>query len=235
MDTNCKWSYNKTTIEGIRSFCTLLFTILSYHIKNSRHIKKQLLTMVAKFISKTENIDWGQRKAQFQKAYKLMENGTWNDMLYGRNKAISLDCSIKHFLIPNIVRAMTLITHFNTVLKANLSFYLIKSKYVYLLYSLIFNLLWQQHRVTIHYYKLQLPNHLPSSKDCWWHQVLVHVWKNCNLRLSFLYSMCIKKTWFTESVVKTSHDSWKLFQQPILKTSNNLVYLCNTNNLCLKT
>ena len=31
--------------------------------------------MVAKFISKTENNDWGQRKSQFQKAYKLMENG----------------------------------------------------------------------------------------------------------------------------------------------------------------
>ena len=32
-------------------------------------------------------------------------------MLYGRNKVITLDCSIKHFLIPNSAMAMTLITH----------------------------------------------------------------------------------------------------------------------------
>ena len=30
--------------------------------------------MVAKFISKTENNGWWQRKAQFQKALRLMEN-----------------------------------------------------------------------------------------------------------------------------------------------------------------
>ena len=30
--------------------------------------------------------------------------------------------------------------------------------------------------------------------------------------------MGVKKTYFAESVVKTSHVFWKLFQQPILKT-----------------
>ena len=40
--------YNsKTGIEEIFSFSTVLFTVLFYHIKNTRHIKKQLLTMVA--------------------------------------------------------------------------------------------------------------------------------------------------------------------------------------------
>ena len=34
--------------------------------------------------------------------------------------------------------------------------------------------------------------------------------------------MCIKKTLFTESVVKTSHDFQKLFKQPILKTSQTI-------------
>ena len=67
--------------------------------------------MVAKFISKTKNNGWFQRKARFQKALRLTENDIWNDMLYGRNKFISLDCSIKHFLIPNSERAMTLISH----------------------------------------------------------------------------------------------------------------------------
>ena len=32
-----------------------------------------------------------------------------------------------------------------------------------------------------------------------------------------------KKARFTESVVKASHDFWKLLQQPSLKTSNNLI------------
>ena len=67
--------------------------------------------MVAKFISKTENNDWCQRKARFQKAFRLTENVIWNDMLYGRNKVVSLDCFIKHFLIPNSERAMALISH----------------------------------------------------------------------------------------------------------------------------
>ena len=53
--------------------------------------------MAAKFISKTENNGWCQRKARFQKALTLTENDIWNGMLYGRNKFIPLDCSIKHF------------------------------------------------------------------------------------------------------------------------------------------
>ena len=67
--------------------------------------------MVTKSISKTENNGWCQRKARFQKALRMTENDIWNDMLYGRNKVISLDCSIKHFLIPNSERTMTLISH----------------------------------------------------------------------------------------------------------------------------
>ena len=49
--------------------------------------------------------------------------------------------------------------------------------------------------------------------------------------------MCKKKTRFTESVVKTSHGFWKLFQQPILKTSNNLVNVLKHikhMNVCFK-
>ena len=68
--------------------------------------------MVTKSISKTENNGWCQRKARFQKALRLTENDIWNDMLYGRNKVISLDCSIKHFLITNSAKAMTPIPHF---------------------------------------------------------------------------------------------------------------------------
>ena len=30
--------------------------------------------------------------------------------------------------------------------------------------------------------------------------------------------MCVKKIQYTESVVKTRRDFWKLFQQPVLKT-----------------
>ena len=53
----------------------------------------------------------GARKnTQFQKALRLMENDIWNGMLYGRNKVISLDCSIKQFfLMPYNARAKILI------------------------------------------------------------------------------------------------------------------------------
>ena len=68
--------------------------------------------MVAKFISKAGNNNWYQRKARFQKALRMTENDIWNDMQYGRNKVISLDCSIKHFLITNSAKAMTPIPHF---------------------------------------------------------------------------------------------------------------------------
>ena len=52
--------------------------------------------------------------------------------------------------------------------------------------------------------------------------------------------MCVKKTWFTENqFVKTSHDFWKLFQQPILKT-HQTIHLLNVlkqvyHVLCFKT
>ena len=39
-----------------------------------------------------------------------------------------------------------------------------------------------------------------------------------DLMKRFLFFMGVKKTYFAESVVKTSHVFWKLFQQPILKT-----------------
>ena len=67
--------------------------------------------MVAKFIGKTEDNGWCQRKARFQKALRLMENDICNDMLCGKNKVTSLDCSFKLFLIPNSARAMTVIPH----------------------------------------------------------------------------------------------------------------------------
>ena len=39
--------------------------------------------------------------------------------------------------------------------------------------------------------------------------------------------MCVKKKWFTENqFVKTSHDFWKLIQQPILKT-HQTIHLLN--------
>ena len=43
-----------STIEEVCSFCTVLFTVLFYHIKNTQHKTKQFLAMVALFISKTE-------------------------------------------------------------------------------------------------------------------------------------------------------------------------------------
>ena len=50
------------------------------------------------------------KNAQFQKALRMIENDIWNNMLHGKNKVTSLDCSIKHFLMPYTARAMTLIT-----------------------------------------------------------------------------------------------------------------------------
>ena len=46
--------------------------------------------------------------------------------------------------------------------------------------------------------------------------------------------MCVKKTWFTESVVKISHAFWKLFQQPILKTYQiiNLLNILKQTFIC---
>ena len=62
-------------------------------------------------MSNTEKNGWCQIKAWFQKALRLMKNDIWNDMLYGRNKVVTLDCSIEYFLIPNSAMAMTLIPH----------------------------------------------------------------------------------------------------------------------------
>ena len=50
-------------------------------------------------------------KNSIPEALRLMKNDISNDMLCGRNKVITLDCSIKHFLIPNSAMAMTLILH----------------------------------------------------------------------------------------------------------------------------
>ena len=46
--------------------------------------------------------------------------------------------------------------------------------------------------------------------------------------------MCEKKTRFTESVVNASHDFWKLFQQPILKTYQiiNLLNILKQTFIC---
>ena len=37
------------------------------------------------------------KNAQFHKALRMIENDVWNNMLHGKNKVTSLDCSIKHF------------------------------------------------------------------------------------------------------------------------------------------
>ena len=106
LNTNFKWSYSKTTIEETCSFCTALFTVFFYHIKNTRHIKKQLLTMIAKFICKTKNNGWCQRKARFQKALRLMVNDIWNDMLcYATCSQVTILSYINKYLMSSTIFA----------------------------------------------------------------------------------------------------------------------------------
>ena len=52
-------------------------------------------------------------------------------------------------------------------------------------------------------------------------------------RKSLLCFICIKKTWFTESVVKSSHDFWKLFQLNILKQTITMFYVLRHKLLVL--
>ena len=47
--------------------------------------------------------------AWFEKALRLMENDIWSNIPDGRNKVVSPNCSIKHFLMPYSARIMTLI------------------------------------------------------------------------------------------------------------------------------
>ena len=47
--------------------------------------------------------------AWFEKALRLMENDIWSNIPDGRNKVVSRNCSIKHFLMPYSARIMTLI------------------------------------------------------------------------------------------------------------------------------
>ena len=83
---------------------------------------------MSNLLVKQKTMVGARKNTQFQKALRLMKNDIWNGMLYGRNKVISLDCSIKQFFWCHIMQEQrSWYLPFNRVLKASLSVYLIKA------------------------------------------------------------------------------------------------------------
>ena len=101
--------------------------------------------------------------------------------------------------------------------------YLIKSKKIYILYRLI--LIYFSNPIIF------LSTKIVDDIMCLFMDERVVIWEQNKKTLRF---MCVKKTWFTESVVKISHDLLKLFKQPILKTYQiiNLLNILKQTFIC---